>query len=556
MKRKSTNYTILKQLMSKSRMFNLPSQIDIIIIYSFLYKYCSDIIKNYLLGELKDKELTIDEAYKNMPYQEQLIFDSLKLNGFYIKKSEAFIEEVVNSNYHKKGFLNEFLKVFPQNIIFESEYHSIQYFDYLFEAIDREIDIFEFSSEETENIGEIIHLISQFDIFESDFRFTEVFEVISASRLMHVDSNPEYIVQILSSLVLSDKKIIGSAYDPFIKDGASIMNLHQYVGYDLNYTYGKDEDKVNFLYLIVKLFINNFSLNHVFLKHENGLDSIDIDGASFDVVLSRIPIAIKNYYSSNFNQTREIAKRNKRSELEHILLEKFGMDGDSFKEDGELNKALENLVNKIDLGNDSNTDFTGQYESLKDSEFLFLINLVDSLKDDGIMVISISENFLFKESLETLRRYLTLEKNYIDTIIRIPHEIIRSGPEVVIVFRKNKIREDVLFMDMSSDYETQRNGLAFPGLFRKNLILDNGTIKKMTNTFLNKLTLPRFSNLIGIDEIKENNFNLSVSRYVDTFEGEFISLDELVIEKQDIDSNIKRLNSKIDEIMNELNIRF
>ena len=426
----------------------------------------------------------------------------------------------------------------------------------MFTAIDTKIDTFEFSEEVADNIGEIIYLISQLDIFESDFTFTEVFEVISTSGLMHIDSNPDYITQILSALVLSDKKIIGSAYDPFIKDGASIMNLHHAVGYDLNYIYGKDEDNVNFLYMIVKLFINNFSLNHVFLKQENGLDSIDINGASFDVVMSRIPITIKNYYSSNFNQTREIAKRNKRSELEHILLEKFGMDGDSFKEDGELNRALENLVDKIDIENESNTDFTGQYESLKDSEFLFLINLVDSLKDDGIMVISISENFLFKESLETLRKYLTLEKNYIDTIIRIPTEIIKSRPEVVIVFRKNKIREDILFMDMSSDYETRRNGLAFPGLFRKNLILDNKTINKMTSTFLNKLTLPRFSNLIGIDEIKENKFNLSVSRYVDTFEGEFISLDELVIEKQDIDSNIKKLNFKIEEMMEELSIRF
>ena len=129
--------------------------------------------------------------------------------------------------------------------------------------------------------------------------------------------------------------------------------------------------------------------------------------------------------------------------------------------DCELNIALENLVEKIDLENESGTDFIGDYESLKESEFLFLLNLIDSLKDDGIMAVSISENFLFKNSLETLRKYLTCKKNYIDTIIRIPNEIVRSRPEVVIVFKKNRTNKDILFIDMAADYETQRSGRAY-----------------------------------------------------------------------------------------------
>ena len=78
----------------------------------------------------------------------------------------------------------------------------------------------------------------------------------------------------------------------------------------------------------------------------------------------------------------------------------------------------------------------------------------------------------------------------------------------------------------------------------------------MENVLVNKLTLPRYSNLISIDEIKENDFNLSVSRYVDTFEGEFISLKDVIDEKQEIESNINDLNLKIEKMMNELNIHF
>ena len=537
-----------------SRRQELPSEINYIILYTFLYKYCSDHTKSCVLLELKDKELTIDEAYRSGVYQGELSFDSLKLNGFFIKKPDAFIDEVVTNYYLKPGFLEEFLKIFPQNTIFNSEYHNMQYFDHLFKIVDDNLYRFNFDSETNKTIGEIIYLISKLNVFDDDLEFREVFNIIFTSRLINIDSNPEYITQILSELILTEKKAVNSVYDPFMKDGNSFARLNDKLEYGLKYCYGKDADELNFLFTMARFFINGFSFNNVFLKHEDAIDSVDINGASFDVIISRVPIAIKNYYSSNIKQNMEIAKRNKRIELENILLNNFGMDDDSFKQDNELNQALENLVEKIDF-NDS-MDFKGEYESLRDSEFLFLINLIESLKQDGIMAISISENFLVKDSLEILRKYLTIEKNYIDAIIRIPNDIIRTRPEVVIVFKKDRTREDILFIDMSSDYDTQRSGHAYPGLFRKSIILDEKTISKMNNVFLNKLEMPKYSNLISIDEITENNFNLSVSRYVDTFEGEFISLNDLISQKEEIGGNIDDLNLKIKKMMDELDIRF
>jgi len=50
--------------------------------------------------------------------------------------------------------------------------------------------------------------------------------------------------------------------------------------------------------------------------------------------------------------------------------------------------------------------------------------------------------------------------------------------------------------------------------------------------------------------------NLSISRYVDTFEGEFISLDDLKYQKREIDENLDKLNKKIDVMLSDLNIRF
>ena len=557
---KSINYTILTQLMSRLRQLNLPSETNYIILYTFFYKYCSDNLKDHMLMVLNDEELTFDEAYKDGYRQELLKLDCLKLFGYYIDSPDAFIDEVINNrNLSEAEFLPYFLSRFPKSIIFNDEYHNKKHFDYFFDTINDIVQVskYAFEREDHSAIKEIIMLISQMDIFDNAFSYSNVFEVISSSRIMNLDSNPSYIIQILASLIFAEKKSLTNAYDPFMKNGNSLMELFNYYGFDLKNVYGKEIDTLCCCCAIVKFFINNISFGNVFLKQEDAVKSIDLNGASFDAILSHVPIAIKNYHTSNKTQSREMAKRNKRSELEEILLKNFDMDSDSFTQDIALNNALENLVEKMDFEKDSNMDFIGEYESLKDSEFLFLINLIDSLKDDGIMAISISQNFLFKNSLETLRKYLTYEHNYIDAVINIPHEIDRhKRPEVVIVFRKNKANRDILFIDMSNDYETRKSSLIFPGLFRKNLILDNKTINKMMDVFSNKLTISKYSRLISIEEIIQNRFNLSVSRYVDTFEGEFVELSELVDEKEDIDANIKMLNKKIEKMMNELDVRF
>ena len=557
MKYDSTNYKILRNLISKSRRFNLPPQIDYVIIYTFLYKYCSDSLKDHFLMAIQDKEITLDEAYRDGYYRELLREDALHLFGYHFENPEAFIDEVINKNYSDRFFLTDFFRVFPDNITFDEKSKDREYFKLLFKTIREEISVkdFEFDNEMNLAIKEIIFSISKLDLFDNAFEFRRVFDVISYSRLMNVESNPEYVSQILSTLISCEKTSIKSAYDPFMKDGTSLMKLSDLCETGVTY-YGKEEDKLTYLYTIARFFINIFYLDHVVFKNEDATQSIDIEGASFDAILSEIPVSIKNYHSANKNQSFEIAKRSKRGELEDVLIEKFGIKSDSLSQDADWNIAMENLLQKIDVEEDSNEEFTGEYGSLKDNEFLFLINLVDSLKDDGIMAVSISQNFLYKNSLQTLRKYLTHEKNYIDTIISIPEELGRRRPEVVIVFKKNRTDDDILFIDMSKQFKTQKSAKLFPGLFRRNLILANETINKMKDVFINKLTISKFSNVIKLDEIAQNDFNLSVSRYVDTFEEDFIRLDDLTVEKREIDENIENLNLKIEKMMKELDIRF
>ena len=182
--------------------------------------------------------------------------------------------------------------------------------------------------------------------------------------------------------------------------------------------------------------------------------------------------------------------------------------------------------------------------------------MINSLKDDGIMVLAMSQSFLVKNSLESLRKYLTFEKNYIDAIISIPDELSRpSRLEIIVVFKKNRMTDEIVFIDMSQDFETRKAPYSVPGMFIRNLTFDKNTVSKVLDVYNNRKVIEKFSDVVKISDIKKNDFNLSISRYVDSFEGEFIRLDDLKSQKDEINENIEKLNKKIDLMMGELGIK-
>ena len=111
--KKSSNYSILKDILSKSRRFKFPQEMDYIVIYTFLYKYCSDHLKNHYLMVLQDKEMTLDEAFANDYQRMMLKDDSLRLFGFFIQNPEAFLDEVMNNSYTDRFFLSNFFEMLP-----------------------------------------------------------------------------------------------------------------------------------------------------------------------------------------------------------------------------------------------------------------------------------------------------------------------------------------------------------------------------------------------------------------------------------------------------------
>jgi type I restriction enzyme M protein len=119
---------------------------------------------------------------------------------------------------------------------------------------------------------------------------------------------------------------------------------------------------------------------------------------------------------------------------------------------------------------------------------------------------------LFRGAAEGTIRQSLLEMGAIEAVIGLPANIFfgTSIPTTVIILKKNRSTRDVLFIDASQEFEKQKN---------QNILLDTH-IDKIVSTYKKREDMEKYAHVASFDEIKENDFNLNIPRYVDTFEEE------------------------------------
>ena len=555
----SNNLRNLRTIISKIRQISITPDISYMVAYTFLYKYCSDSLKEYLLMLIEDKAITLDEAYSDEKCLKMFKSQSIQKHGFFINSPDCFFDEVINRSFSENYFVYTFFKSFSGSIEFGEKSNYEKYFHFIFDALKDVVNFnkYEFEGENHLIVKDIVYAISKMDVFEREYPFEKVFDRLCESRLFRIDTDPDYITSILSSLIAESRYSIGDIYNPFLNDASALIDLSYRYNEGFRHVYARSNDRLTYCANIVKFTIGYYDMDRVFLEFGSPFEAMNISGKSFDVITARIPpITNKNFQRLSRAQSMEIAKQNKRKELQSLLADNFNIDEESFSNDSELNSTIESLVDKIDLEEESKVQFRGEYASLQDNEYLFLINLINSLNDDGIMAVAMSQSILFKNTLRTLRKYLTYEKNYIDAIINIPNELSRrKSSEIVVIFKKDRVSDDILFIDMSTDYNLKKERYTVPGLFKRNLTFDLESLKYLVDVYKKREIVDKYSSIVNMSEICKNDFNLSISRYVDTFEGEFIRLEDLKNEKNEITLNIKKLNLKIDRMMDELNLR-
>ncbi|MET3211352.1 UNVERIFIED_CONTAM: type I restriction-modification system DNA methylase subunit [Paenibacillus sp. PvR008] len=163
------------------------------------------------------------------------------------------------------------------------------------------------------------------------------------------------------------------------------------------------------------------------------------------------------------------------------------------------------------------------------------------------MAIVLPHGVLFRGAAEGAIRQTIIEKNYLDTVIGLPANLFYgvSIPTTILVFKKNRKTKDILFIDASNEFEKGKN---------QNKLTDKN-INKIIETYRNRVDVDKYARVASLEEIKENEFNLNIPRYVDTFEEEqVINLAEVSKLLEQDKQEIAELEAKINEQLKILGI--
>lgn len=142
------------------------------------------------------------------------------------------------------------------------------------------------------------------------------------------------------------------------------------------------------------------------------------------------------------------------------------------------------------------------------ADYAFLLHGLYHVKSDGIMAIVLPHGVLFRGGEEAEIRRKLIEKNHIDAVIGLPANIFFGTgiPTTILILKKERENTDVLFIDASRGFEKVGN--------KNNLRASD--LKRLTDTTVNRVEVDKYSRLVTKDEIKENDYNLNIPRYVDS----------------------------------------
>lgn len=179
-------------------------------------------------------------------------------------------------------------------------------------------------------------------------------------------------------------------------------------------------------------------------------------------------------------------------------------------------------------------------------DYAFISHMVETLKPKtGRMAVVVPHGVLFRGSSEGKIRQQLVEENLLEAVIGLPEKLFFGTgiPAAILVLKKKKADDKVLFIDASRDYieGTNQNRLG------------EEQIDKIFATFDERENVDKYATLVSLETIQENDFNLNIPRYVDTFEEEEeIDLMAVRQERETLKAEMAELEAKMDGFLKEL----
>lgn len=312
---------------------------------------------------------------------------------------------------------------------------------------------------------------------------------------------PQPVAKLMTQIVLQGKENQKgfSVYDPTMGSGSLLLNAKKYSNEPGTISYfGQELNTSTYNLARMNMILHGVSTANQDLRNADTLDQDwpTEEPTNFDAVLMNPP------YSANWSADKGF--------LEDIRFSTYGVLAPKSKAD-----------------------------------FAFLLHGYYHLKDSGVMAIVLPHGVLFRGGGEGKIRKVLLENGAIDTVIGLPANIFfnTSIPTTVIILKKDRPTKDVLFIDASQGFEKAKN---------QNTLTDEH-IDTILEAYAKRENKEKYAYVAEFEEIVENDYNLNIPRYVDTFEEvEDIPLETISTTIQQTKKNLAHAENELFGMLNEL----
>lgn len=481
------------------------------------FKYLSERMEIFADTILKQDKIAFKSINENTALGKELIQaireESLEQLGYFLKPSELFSEIAKRGNSDAEGQSNFIIEDLQKVLINIQQStmgtESEDDFDNLFEDMDlNSTKLGKTPVDRNEIIAKVLSHLDKIDFALEDTELDvlgDAYEYLigqfasGAGKKAGEFYTPQQVSTILARIVTLGKTKLKSAYDPTSGSGSLLLRIARQVK-EVNMFYGQEMNRTTYNLCRMNMILHGVHYRKFDIKQEDTLEHPQHLGLTFEAIVSNPPFSAEWSASQLFTTD------------------------DRFSQYGKLAPSSK-------------------------ADYAFVQHMIHHLAENGTMAIVLPHGALFRGGAEQhIRKYLIQEKNYLDAVIGLPANIFygTSIPTCILVFKKCRENpENVLFIDASNHFEKVKT---------QNMLSDEH-VDAIIETYSKRTEIEKYSKVVPLSVIEENDYNLNIPRYVDTFEAEEqIDIESIAKELQAFKKETQNTDKELAAFCKELNI--
>lgn len=468
------------------------------------YRYLSEKVEKAAANLLEYENKTFAEFYTSVDEDTRNLFKQEIINalGYFIEPQylfSHFTQKLKQENSFDIEELDKAVAAISESSLGTESQHD---FEGLFDDMD--LKSTKLGKEVKERSNVIGRVLSSIDSLELDFDDAQIdvlgdaYEYLigmfaqTAGKKAGEFYTPQQVSKILARLVCLGKDKLLSVYDPCCGSGSLLLRVGKECS--VTFYYGQEKTATTYNLARMNMLLHNIPYQNFNIVNGDTLEKPAFKDKKFSAVVANPPYSAK--WSAN----------------------KKYLEDERFQPYGKLAPASK-------------------------ADFAFVCHMLYLLEENGTMAVVLPHGVLFRgSSEEAIRKVLIKNQNVLDAVIGLPANLFygTSIPTCILVFKKNRAenKDNILFIDTSKEFEKGKN---------QNLLTDEH-IDKIIQTYKNRQDIDKYAHVAKMTEIEENDYNLNIPRYVDTFEeeppvdlkAEFAQLTKLQTEAKEIDTELDK----------------